>query len=146
MSQYPISPTPLIPSIPIHKPSLSIQLKTPKYILRPRHPSKIRRIPRIANMNIATPSRPTHSALCASAAGSVAKGAASAAVGHAFLFLTREESAAGAQGGAGLGGEESCLGLHFGVGDGVFADDVVQDGEEVVIFFEGLGRGWELGA
>ena len=55
-----------------------------------------------------------------------------------------KEDAAGAEGGARLGGVEGCLGVHGGVVGGVVADDGVEEFEEVGVRGEGVW-GWWVG-
>lgn len=149
----PIRPTPLIPPRPIHKLPHPINLQTPKNILRPRHAPKIRRIPLVRDVDIPPSSRAAHASLrrrpaspiaARPAAGAELAGAAVAFL-HISLFLLREEDAAAAEGGAGLGGVERGLRLDVRVIGGVFLYDPVQDVEELGVFDEVVGVGRDLG-
>lgn len=56
-----------------------------------------------------------------------------------------EEDAAAAERRAGGGGEGRGLGLDVGIVGCVLGEDPVEDAEEVVVFGEAGGRGWDGG-
>ena len=142
----PISPTPLIPPMPLHKPAPGIYLQTPKDILGVRDASIVRRMPIIIHMNMPTSPSTSSTPLTTRTARPIASCASAATVARSLSGLPLpslgwKHGGAGAEVGAARGSHGAGLRYYIRVLVGMDPDDRLHKVQKAMVLLHRGGRG-----